>query len=523
MSLASKVYALEKTFNVATVTGTEEARRLRYMIRAHYANPGEGDDGKTTCPLYYSSIEGIGGESSLTVASLKDLPKKNADETYRMISPFNVVPMAISRDLSSLMNEFSWDRLEVHIDGEKDDSLSEQAQAILRAAEESGEWTLHDFLYEGASRWDAYTRVSPDPDAETGVRLESVLAEGVYPWFHEWRRKQVQTYRMIYQLLPVQASNDPAYSPPDAGQKDIYVERLTDRETEVFLNNRLIDADDDGRAVSGPHPKQLDEIPLVHVAYRPSGSFFGLGAVNSDIVSAVDDVNVEASNLKNVLLGYGHPILAVFGMIDTPELEWGRRGVVGFPLGAEAEILAFKDVEPLLKTIEQKWNALRDSVVQFVLDDVRKGSRAESGVALRTRLFAYDTYLASVEEQYSKAIHKIIRIALKILGQWPTKGKVQVKTDWGPRFPEDTEQKVKQTESRVKFFGRIPEVLEREAIADGYDAAEVEAILDHAGRTAEAELRNQETAAAGGGVIGASAAERARQERLAARQPQEQE
>lgn len=510
------VFPLERDFDVSTVSDVEQLRTLRYLIRAHYANPDHGDDGQTDCPLYYSSIEGLGGDTSQTIARLKTLPKKNAASDYRMIAPFNYVPKMVQTDVSCMINDFKWDRLTIVVDGVKDDELSVLAQTLFVEAEHVDDWSLAGLINCGAARGDCYTRPKPAPWTDLGVEIEEAPPEAVFPFFSAWKKRKVETYRLIYRLRPATPSSDPSASPFRQGVYDIHVERITSRGVEVFRNSEPVIQDDDGNLVSGPHPSGLDELPMVHIPYRDAGDFFGAPAATASIVSAIDDVNVEASNLKSVLQGFGHPILAAYGIPDGGDLRWGRRQVkyISNP-DAKLEFVVFKDIGPLLQTIEQKHTALRGMIPQLVIDDVRQGG--ESGVALAIRLYPYDTYLGLLEKQFTKGIGAIVRIAFKIIGRWPQRGKIEVKIDWGARFPVDIMTRIAQGKAEVDLFGSIPEVLGRIARREGYSEEEVQSILDRVQSQQEADQLARETNAFGGGLLGAARAQQFRAERQAPR------
>lgn len=509
---AAAVFPQERDYDVSTVTDVEQARTLRYLIRAHYANPDHGDDGQTDCPLYYGSIEGIGGDTERTIARLKSLPKKNAASDYRMISPFNYAPKMVQTDVSCMVNGFKWDRLEVVVDGLKDDELSVLAQGLFVQAEHDDEWSLAGLLNCGAARGDCYTRPKPAPHSELGVQIEDAPPEAVFPFFDAWKKRRVDSYRMIYRIRPAVPSSDPAASPWPSGTYDVHVEHVNQAGVEVYRNGMPVVYDDNGDLVSGPHPSTLDEIPMVHIPYRDAGDFFGAPAAPAGIIAAIDDANVEASNLKSVLQGFGHPILAAYGIPDGGDLKWGRRMVkyISNP-DAKLEFVVFKDLDPLLKTIDQKHAALRGMIPQLVIDDVRSGG--ESGVALAIRLYPYDTYLGQLERQFTKGLGAIVRIALKLVGRWPQRGKVEVKLDWGPRFPVDIMTRLAQGKAEVDLFGPIPEVLARIARREGYPEEEIQSILARVQDQQQADQLARETNAFGGGLLGAARAQQMRTQR----------
>lgn len=183
------------------------------------------------------------------------------------------------------------------------------------------------------------------------------------------------------------------------------------------------------------------------------------------------------------------------------------------PAGTSAEIMHFEGMADLIGVIKDRAESLRRRVLQFVIDDLRSG--AESGISLEYRLFAYSTYLSELEDQGTLFLNDLARIILKTAGKWPADAQVELKVDWGPRFPVDVTARLANAEKRLGLFGKIPETIEKEARAEGYTDDEVEAILANADRTNEASLANQEVMAAGGGIVGANKVDQMRQSRVA--------
>lgn len=496
----------------ATLTAEEEARQLLYLIRHHYACTDCNSDGQTRTPLYYASIEGICGNKTVTLADLKDLPVPNPPADYRMVDLFNVVPKAVRTDVSCLMNEFTFNRLSVKVNGEVDDKLSQLARNILRESEKMKSWSLHGMIFRGASQGDVYVRVRPNKAYKTGVQLDLACAESVVPRLAEWNQRRAESYRSIYSVLDSDVPANMAMFSSASQLKTTFVEVLDKDGVQVFEDDVAVEKNEQDQLVSGPNPKGLDEPPMVHVAYRDSGEFYGLPAVDGDTVDLIDQANVEAANLRQATMGFGIPNLFLFGASqeDARGFFWGRRGVHGLPVDGSAKFLQFEGIPELLEILNRYGAVIKDRVVQFVIDDIRSGTTGESGIALEYRLFPYSTYLGHVELQLGTGVEDIVRIAFKILGVWPTDADVEVVLDWGSRFPVDTAGRQAQGKGRVELFGRLPEVLEREARQEGYDDKEVKAIVAAVSATNKAEQLAKETAAHGGGLFGATRAEEMR-------------
>lgn len=502
---------------MATLTAEEEARQLLYLIRHHYACTDCNSDGQTRTPLYYASIEGICGNKTVTLADLKDLPVENPPADYRMVDLFNVVPKAVRTDVSCLMNEFTFDRLSVKVNGQVDDKLSLLARNILRESEKMKSWSLHGMIFRGASQGDVYVRVRPSKDYKTGVQLDLACAESVVPRLAEWNQRRAESYRSIYSVLESDVPANMAMLSSASQLKETFVEVLDKDSVQVYQDDVAVEVNEQDDPISGPHPKGLDEPPMVHVAYRDSGEFFGLPAVDGDTVDLIDQGNVEAANLRQVTMAFGMPNLFLFGASqeESKGFFWGRRGVHGLPVDGSAKFVQFEGIKDLLEILARYGAVIKDRVVQFVIDDIRSGTTGESGIALEYRLFPYSTYLGHVELQLGIGIEDIVRIAFKILGKWPKDADVEVVLDWGSRFPVDVAGRLAAGKTRVELFGRLPEVIEHEARQEGYDDKEVKAIVAAVSATNKADQLAKETAAHGGGLFGATRAQELRAQQAA--------
>lgn len=518
MGMAEKLVSLfgARTAEPDALTTTEIARQRVYLIRGHYANPDHSDMGDTTCPLYYASLQGLGGDDSDNIANTKGLPRKNPPADYRMISPFNYVPDMIERDISCMMNGFSLERLKILFDGEEDQEAAEFCRAVIRenASSENGRlFSIRRFLLRAAGRGDDYIRVKPWPDFETGVRLDSVFAEAMFPIFAIWNTGVPIAYRTIFKI---EQAKESAIQPEimETGEYQTYVERVDVEGVTTFIDGKVVNSDDAGHSLTGTHAPGVDEIPCVHFAYRDSGEFFGIPCADGDLVSAMDDANLQASHVNFVnLTTFGLPNLFLYGArLETSEFKWGARGVHTLAADAKADLLHFEGLEELIMNVKQRADAVRKRCPQFVIDDTRM--TAETGVALAYRLFTYDSYLAQLESTATEALEDLCRLILKTAGQFKAGASFKVELDWGPRFPVDIQARLEQAKTRVALFGMIKEVIAREARAEGYTDEEIAAILAHTERMSQAQVMEREVAAAGGGMIGAQMAAEMRRKQI---------
>lgn len=508
-----KITAAGRKFDPSAVSGVELARQTAYMIRAHYANSGHSADGKTDAPLYYSSIEGLGGADGQTVAELKELPRKGADKSFRMIAPFNLVPKACRTDVACMMNDFRWDRLEVVVDGTRDDALTLWAQDFVRESERRRTWTLRGTLWTGASRGDWYARVKADRTFQTGARIDLALPEGVYPVFDTWLESEVRAYRMIYKVLAESMPTGPDQQLQQTGVRETHTERIDAERIDVWKDKVQVLTDDAGNRVSGPHG--LGRIPMVHGAHRDSGEYFGIPAIDDDTIALIDACNVDASNIHNLThFVFGTPNLFLFGEADDSRFIWGRRAVHGLPAEARAELLSFEGLPDLLQSLEAKTKALSSQVVQLIIDEIRTSSSQDSGVALAIRLFPFDSYLAQIEQQYTAGIGELVELGLRITGRWPQRGAVEVRLDWGARFPVDIMARLNAAKTQVDLFGPVPELLAELAKREGYPQQLIDAILAHHQERQQTQQMAAQVQALGGGLLAARAAEERRQQRL---------
>lgn len=509
---AFSVSGLRHGLDITALSETETIRQRRYLVRAHRADPSTADDGITDCPLYYSSIEGLGGDTGQTLATLLQLPKKNAPKDYRMVSLANWVPLMCTYDVGSMCNGFTWDGVKVRLNGKLNKKLSKLVRAVFSENHQRGCHTLSGWIHQGASRADAYTRIKRDRHFKSGIRLDLVPAEGVFPLFTPWSDKEVVGYRLVFQGMDVDFDvQHPDEKPVELGQWSQYVELVTRKGTRVFKDGRPV-----GQRSSSA-PSGLDELPMVHVPYRECDAFFGTPAADSDVVGAIDDLNVAWANLNNVSMqNFGTPVLLLFGVGEKTHIPWGERMVKGLPKDAKAQILYFEGAEQLLKIIEEKDKVLRARIPQLVLLELRSASSAvTSGVALMIRLFAYAGYLEAVEKQFTKGIGDIARISLKLLGEWPADAEVEVDVDWGPRFPQDIREQIDRMKAATESFGKIRPVIEKFAKEMGFNTKEIEAIVENLERENEAEMGKKESAVYGSGVAGATLAGEARKGKLA--------
>lgn len=487
-----------KLHNLLTgLSDIEQIRRLRYLIRAHYASPSVNDDGQTDCPLYYSSIEGIGGATNQTVAALKQLPIPNAPRDYRMVAGCNWVPTIVDYDVGCMINDFKLENCRAVEKSKVSAGLTELLQQILLESEQHCGSSINALLQHGASRGDAYLYPRLDQYIPSGVRVDLAAAEGVFPIISKWNKTEASGYRLVYQVQETDLGGSPE-STPVIGDLKTHVQLVGKNGCAVFVDGKR-DAD-----MSGELPPTMDEVPIVHVAHRSCGDFFGVPSADADFIAGIDDLNVAWANLNSVMLySFGQPAVVITGATGS-SLPWTRRAVHYLPKDATVEILAYKELDKLIKVIEEKDKQLRGRAPQLVLLDLRSSSASvTSGAAMLVRLFAYDAYLAGLERQYTKAIDELFRKCAKLLGEYPAHGEVSVKIEWGARFPRDIQDMMKELEQHVKTFGKIRPVIERAARLAGYEESAIDEIVSNAERDNNAEMKGKETAAHGGGATGA--------------------
>lgn len=480
----------------------EQLRRIRYLVRAHYASPSVNDDGQTDCPLYYSSIEGLGGATNATIASLKNLPIMNAPRDYRMVAGCNWVPTIVEYDVGCMINDFKLENCRVYEKDKVSVGLTELLQQILRESEQHCGSSVQSMVQHGASRGDAYLFPRLDAHMPSGLRVDLASAEGVFPIISKWNKAEASGYRLVFQVQDTDLHGD-ADAQPSYGEIKTQVQLVSDKESAVFIDGERISD------MSGGFPPTMDECPIVHIAHRFCGDFFGVPSADADFVSGIDDLNVAWANLNSVMLySFGQPAVIVTGATGS-SLPWLRRAVHYMPKDAKVEILAYKELDKLIKVIEEKDKQLRGRAPQLVLLDLRSSSAAvTSGAAMLVRLFAYDAYLAGLERQYTKGFDELFRKSAKLLGEMPKHGEVSVRINWGARFPRDIQDMLKELEQHVKTFGKIRPVLERAARQAGYEETAIDAIIANAERDNAAEMQQKETAAHGGGTTGAVLAQR---------------
>jgi hypothetical protein len=426
----------------------------------------------------------------------------------------NCFPMAIRADTACILNEFSWERLQIKVDGKVDEPLSQLARNIVRESVRKKSWTLTRFMVGGGSRGDCYIRPRPDKKFQTGVRWDLCQAEGTHPRLSMWNTSVADSYRFVYSIardLPSDVTLFPKAEIP----KDDVVEVVSKDGVQVYVNDEPVDIDDEGNRVSGENPKGLEEPAVAHLAYRESDTFYGIPAIDSDSMDLIDEANVAASSLKQVEMSFGQPTLAMIGLNQT-EAEawrWGRRNIIGIPLEGDMKFVSFENLDQLIQIVQMFPATIRDKVVQFVLKDLQSGNTGESGIALEYRLFPYTSYLGPLEGQLRDAIGKALEIALKILKKWPVDAEVEVLLDFGARFPVDVAARLSQTKAQTDVFGKSAELIEELARREKFSDATVKAIVRDVKRDNEAGLQQKETEAHGGGFIGANQALKLREDR----------
>lgn len=475
-STSSKTHsAITDTRDVPTPISQDEAkRRLSYIIQAAYYHPSrEG--------LYQTEVQ-AGQYLSDVLEWTKESNVSDPHYPRGMRCFYNPVPLFISLDVSSLLNDFKLAGITVIRNGDEAADLTTWLRDCL--AENKFKQFFRRLFSLSASMGMAYVRAVPTPTMRTKLRLYTYPADSVYPVLDADDHMRATAFRIWFRTRSVDLPNDPSMY--QEGPLEEYYHFIDAEGQRIYRDNVLDTAisEEWGNRFSGT-------IPMVAFPWQQFDGYFGMSACER-ILPAIDSINLEYTSMHDLTEYMMWPKI-ILKNCSMPTTSSGaaeifmRRTLQALSLQGGANVSMEVMQAPIASGFQELVKDIKETVESMMphthLLRAMSSMVAQASDTLTSRASLYITHAYSLQDQQAENISSLCNMMLRVAGK--TAEDIQINVEMGPPISQSTKDKLGEIKQELDTFGNADQTYDWGTEQMGYTDEERMAMLE--GKTKSAQ------------------------------------